>query len=1124
MTKNLLSLFSVAVLLSLAFSAPSEAKGPDARKRAGVDKHTSNITEFSVPRHELRRIQKFTAEDAAQASQSASGRRYSVGSAATAAASPGLVIRETWDDWQDNWNFSRRVEVRGSPDVHFSYSDHTSNTPNTQGFGYNVYDPATGTWPNGFQTGCRIQQDDGTELGAWPSMDVSPEGLVIIAGRDNVGQPRDNHLYFQSSAQNCFFGGGARIPPSQYRTGMGSTTATYAEPLVEISINGTDTTLHVVGTRNTFAAFVSPDYTETVINYFRRVNQWGSTDSTSWIGPITIDTSGIRPAFSASRTGNKVAVVYFKATPTGYANAAINGGLDQDVYYRESVDGGVTFGPKTNITNYDRTQKSAGPWLEVDALYDSNNNLHVVFPATPLPADVYDSTGFFWGDFSASVYHWYQGTGSISRVKNADWGLQFNTQVCGFGGFNTLYVGMTSIGECDGNLYVTWTQIHDIKNTADINDPANIFDDCTSNIVNRGWGANGEVYMSVSGDLTGLLWDAPRNLTNTYTPECDSATGSGGLCEHETKAVLARFGQNGSGLTWPGAELLDPSGTYAGNQFLHMTFVEDFHPSNWGAIGDNSTGPATLNNVRWARLACVDPVTAAQISADVQSIGYPSFTKHGVQKTIPVTVTNDGNAALNITNIVEVVTSGPSGALASSVNTLNVPAGLGNTNTFNIHVNPGGIINSPGTVVTVSGTIYLLSNATNNDSLAISVNNYVIADTVVPVVFDTVSTGTIRMLVSNHGLTGGGTIGGGVNLDYVALGGDCNTAANVYMYDGGPLVVRRDGVGNYSFTCGLFQPGLTDVSFKPVTGASPSFTSNAAYEAYFTGTFVSEDSTIGVQRTYYAPHGGAPNDDFIVVKTRYFSYDGATHQNLLLGEAIDWDIPAVNGSTNRAGIEGDFTWQRGTEGDSAGCQPNATRFGASAFLGMYTSAEFAGDNCVNNTNRHGQFVRPNDPDIFDAPNGVFHPDSLWNRASAGGLAVVTDSSDLHTVSSHVFNYALDGDDTLTVYTVYTTVKNGSTTTLKDNVAAACTWYEANLRPGCTVCGCCVGTVGNVDADPSDGVDISDLTVLIDHLFINNNPLVCEAEGNTDGNPGVDISDLTVLIDHLFINNNPLPGC
>ncbi len=82
-------------------------------------------------------------------------------------------------------------------------------------------------------------------------------------------------------------------------------------------------------------------------------------------------------------------------------------------------------------------------------------------------------------------------------------------------------------------------------------------------------------------------------------------------------------------------------------------------------------------------------------------------------------------------------------------------------------------------------------------------------------------------------------------------------------------------------------------------------------------------------------------------------------------------------------------------------------------------------------------------------------------------------------------------------------------------------------------GCCEGeTVGNMDCIPGI-VDMGDLTILIDHLFISLAPLCCVAEGDVDlsGQPDpenhpqcVDMGDLTVLIDHLFISLNPLPPC
>jgi hypothetical protein len=75
-------------------------------------------------------------------------------------------------------------------------------------------------------------------------------------------------------------------------------------------------------------------------------------------------------------------------------------------------------------------------------------------------------------------------------------------------------------------------------------------------------------------------------------------------------------------------------------------------------------------------------------------------------------------------------------------------------------------------------------------------------------------------------------------------------------------------------------------------------------------------------------------------------------------------------------------------------------------------------------------------------------------------------------------------------------------------------------------GCCIGTVGNVNYDPQDNVDISDLTAIVNYLFVTFEPLVCRAEANADGDAGctIDISDLTKLVNSLFVTFEPLPAC
>jgi hypothetical protein len=73
--------------------------------------------------------------------------------------------------------------------------------------------------------------------------------------------------------------------------------------------------------------------------------------------------------------------------------------------------------------------------------------------------------------------------------------------------------------------------------------------------------------------------------------------------------------------------------------------------------------------------------------------------------------------------------------------------------------------------------------------------------------------------------------------------------------------------------------------------------------------------------------------------------------------------------------------------------------------------------------------------------------------------------------------------------------------------------------------CCI-VRGNVDCDPSGGIDIADLSRLIDHMFISLEPLCCPEAGNIDGDPTgiVDIADLSRLIDFMFISLEPLTPC
>jgi hypothetical protein len=73
--------------------------------------------------------------------------------------------------------------------------------------------------------------------------------------------------------------------------------------------------------------------------------------------------------------------------------------------------------------------------------------------------------------------------------------------------------------------------------------------------------------------------------------------------------------------------------------------------------------------------------------------------------------------------------------------------------------------------------------------------------------------------------------------------------------------------------------------------------------------------------------------------------------------------------------------------------------------------------------------------------------------------------------------------------------------------------------------CCVGIRGDVDCSGDYEPDISDITRLIDFLYLSHLPLCCMQEADVDGSGATpDISDITRLIDYLYISHNPIVDC
>ena len=65
--------------------------------------------------------------------------------------------------------------------------------------------------------------------------------------------------------------------------------------------------------------------------------------------------------------------------------------------------------------------------------------------------------------------------------------------------------------------------------------------------------------------------------------------------------------------------------------------------------------------------------------------------------------------------------------------------------------------------------------------------------------------------------------------------------------------------------------------------------------------------------------------------------------------------------------------------------------------------------------------------------------------------------------------------------------------------------------------CCVGIRGNIDNDPSQNIDISDLVFLVDYMFSSpqGHTPPCFEEADIDASGNIDISDLVYLVDYMF---------
>ena len=176
---------------------------------------------------------------------------------------------------------------------------------------------------------------------------------------------------------------------------------------------------------------------------------------------------------------------------------------------------------------------------------------------------------------------------------------------------------------------------------------------------------------------------------------------------------------------------------------------------------------------------------------------------------------------------------------------------------------------------------------------------------------------------------------------------------------------------------------------------------------------------------------------FVIKTTKVYALDGAAHDSIIVGEVVDWNIPADSGSAdNSAGMitdpwYGGYLYQNGTEYDgwnddeeaANGGWDETERYGAMKFIRGYKHDANGGQVDIF-TSPYGMYTAANSECTHPCEFG-FDPDSLFANHARPDLNL-TDSidTDLHMGMTYLFKHNLGAGDTLILHTAYITTMNG----------------------------------------------------------------------------------------------------
>jgi hypothetical protein len=455
--------------------------------------------------------------------------------------SPGILLSRTFIDYQQNGTLGSRIEYANniwgfdwmhSPDSSASY-------PNRYCY-YNAY------YDDTVQLGMGVQAS-GSYRAGYVTFGMFPDGRATCF----FHHQRENVLY-SALAIEIAPGTGIFNDPIEPDVNPSPYGNQIIWPHGTIGNNGI---IHVLGYGRPPTAGASEDF------YYSRSTDGGNT-FTNWL-PIMNDTvmACLSGDIYAQPNGNKVVIAYTADLPERHSQVL------QNVWIRESYDGGATWTSPRQITNYQYpsdTLPHEFAYTDCDAIYDLNGNLHVVW--TEILSMVGSQGPATYPGFSR-IRHWSEetgitlvsGPGHLSVVGDSWWYSPYPT-VQNDAWRRPADRPQLAIDNY-GNLYCVWVGNLD---TTDIS---------------QGRRINGELYAAVSTDggrTWGVKGEIGRVLDLTNSPSPGAAPG---MCEDDDYFSLAPF---------------------AFNNHLHITYIND---KDAGGVPQNE-GVVTNNPVLYLQVPC----------------------------------------------------------------------------------------------------------------------------------------------------------------------------------------------------------------------------------------------------------------------------------------------------------------------------------------------------------------------------------------------------------------------------------------------------------------------------------------------------------------------------------------